>query len=153
MFFLLVACTTDNLPEVLDGVDAAASDIDTLVADHVAAVSAATTTDEVATAESDYAAAWPGKQSALADALDMASQCAMDDTDSTALDGCMTAMDAMDAAITAHTAAGCTTLDDCTAAETTHEAEMTGYTDTLRAAGTGWNDGTMECSMGDMGGM
>lgn len=154
MFFLLLACTADdNLPQVLDDVDAAAADIDTFVADHVAAVGAAADPDAVAALETDYTAAWADKSAALADALDMAGQCAMDDTDTVAMEACMTAMDAMSAEVTAHAAAGCATLDDCTAAETTHQAAMTGYTDTVRAAEADWNDGTMECAMGGMGGM
>ncbi len=153
IFFLLACTTTDNLPDVLDGVDAAAADIDTLVADHVAAVGAAVDTDAVAALETDYTTAWTEKSAAMADALDMASQCAMDDADGVAMDGCTTAMDAMTAEVTAHAAAGCATLDDCTAAETTHQAAMTGYTDTVRAAETDWNDGTMECAMGGMSGM
>lgn len=154
MLLLLLACTsTDNLTDVLGDLDAATAAVDTLVADHGSAVAAAATTDDVAAAEESYSAAWPDASAALADALDMASQCAMDDTDSTMLDDCMMAMDGLDAAVAAHTTAGCATVEDCVAAETTHQAEMTGYTDTLRAASTEWNDGTMECAMGGMGGM
>lgn len=154
MFFLLLACTpTDNLPDVLDGVDAAATDIDALVDAHVVAVNAAADTDAVVALEADYTAAWAAPAAALADALDMASQCAMDDADGVLLEGCMTAMDAMGDEVSTHAAAGCATLDDCTAAETTHQATMTGYTDTVRAAATDWDDGSMECTMGGMSGM
>lgn len=154
MFLFLLACTsTDNLPEVLDGVATATADIDTLVASHVDEVTNAATTDEVAAAEVAYADAWTARHAALADALDMAGQCAMDDDDGVVLDGCMSADTAMDDAVATHTAAGCATLDDCTAAEATHQAEMTGHTDTLRGADADWNDGTMECAMGEMSGM
>lgn len=154
MLFFLIACASDDtLPDVLDDLDMAVAGVDTVVEDHVSAVTAATTTEEVAATEGDYTTAWTTAHTTLADALDMASQCAMDDADGTSLDASMTAMDAMDAAVTAHTAAGCATLEDCTAAEATHQAEMTGYTDTIRAAGTEWNDGTMECAMAGMSGM
>lgn len=153
LVFLFACASDDTLPEVLGDLDLAVANVDTMVDDHVAAVVAATTTEEVAAAEVDYTAAWSSGHAALDAAVDMASQCAMDDTDSTSLDACMTAIDAMDAEIAAHTAAGCATLEDCTAAEATHQATMTGHTDTLRAASTEWNDGTMECAMAGMSGM
>lgn len=156
MLFFLLACTsTDSLTDVLDDVDAAAAGIDTLVSDHVAAVTAAASLDDVATAESDYAAAWPAQQTAMADAMDMMGKCAMDEDDGVAMDDAMMAMDTMDAEVTAHgtAQAACATVEDCVATETTHQAAMTAETDTIRAGRTGWEDGTMECVMDDMAGM
>lgn len=154
MFFFLVACTpTNNLPEVLDYVDAAAADIDALVEAHAADVAAATTTAEVDAAEATYAAAWADKSMVLGEALAMTDDCAMDDHDRESVDACMMAMDEMDMAVSAHTGTACAVLEDCQGAEGAHQTEMMSYTDSIRAAESEWDDGTMECAMGEMGDM
>ena len=154
---LLIACMSkdDSLKTALDDIDAAADSVDTVVADHGMEVAAATTVDEVATAESAWTNDWSGAATGLRDALDMLGSCAMDDSDRSSHDDAMTSMDAIDAAGTAHatTMAACTTVEDCLADETAFASEISGYTDQIRGCRDGWEDGSVECSMDGMSGM
>jgi hypothetical protein len=154
---LLIACMSkdDSLQTALDDIDAAADSLGMVVSDHGAEVAAATTIEEVATAESAWTADWSGATADLRDALDMLGSCAMDDEDHASHDDAMTSMDAIDAAGTAHvtTMAACTTVEDCLADETAFASEISGYTGQIQGCRDGWEDGSVECSMEGMSGM
>lgn len=154
---LLIACMSkdDSLETALDDIDAAADSLDTVVADHGAEVAAATTIDEVATAESAWTTDWSGATTDLRDALDMLGSCAMDDEDHASHDDAMTSMDAIDEAGTAHmtTMAACATVEDCVADETTFASDIAAYTAQIHGCRDGWEDGSVECSMEGMSGM
>ena len=155
LLFLACMSKDDSLQTALDDIDAAAMALDETVGDHGSVVSAATTVDEVATAEAAWTTDWSDGATGLRDALDMLGSCAMDDSDRSSHDDAMTSMDAIDAAGTAHatTMAACTTVEDCLADETAFASEISGYTDQIRGCRDGWEDGSVECSMDGMSGM
>jgi len=154
---LLIACMSkdDSLKTALDDIDAAADSLDMVVTDHGAEVAAATTLDEVTTAEGAWTNDWSGAATDLRDALDMLGSCAMDDDDMMSHDDAMTSMDAIDAAGTAHatTMAACAALEDCQADETAFAADISSHTTQIRGCREGWEDGSVECSMEGMSGM
>lgn len=152
---LLLACMShdDHLADVLGDVDDALAMVDTMVADHGEVVAGAASVEAVAAEESTFAAGWTQAAADLRAALEMVEGCAMDDEDRAALEDALGAMDGIDAAAATHatTMGACASVEECAAAETQHAATITGYTDQIRADREGWEDGTVECVMDDMG--
>lgn len=125
--------------------------LDTLVADHVAAVDAATTREEVDALETAYLADWQDLHAHMDEDMDMLSDCAMDDEDMGMMDEAGMSMDAMDAAVSDHMADHEAHADvaACQASEDGHATAMAEHMDAMMAHGDHWRDSS-SCEMGGM---
>lgn len=145
----LTACS-DSTADAMADYDTIIADMTTLVADHGAAVSAATSLDEVTTAEDTYATDWSTQSDAMSKHMDMMGGCTMDTDDQTMMDDGMMMMGEMDTAVADHVAAQGSAADvaACQAEETDHDMMMNENLTTMAGYSTDWAD-SMKC----MGGM
>lgn len=146
----LTACS-DGTAQAMADYDTIIADMTTLVADHGATVSAATTLDEVGTAEATYLTDWGTQRDAMTKHMDMMGDCSMDSEDQTMMDDGMTMMDELDTAVSDHVAAHDTHIDisECVADEADHDAMMNENLTTMAGYSTSWAD-SMECMGGSM---
>ncbi|MFZ5475907.1 MAG: hypothetical protein ACOZNI_03955 [Myxococcota bacterium] len=150
---VLLACSSgsaDHTEEYLADFDVHVEEVRTLVADHAAAVAAATTLEDVGALEDQYLADWQALYGEMGELMDaMMDECEMDDMAS--MDDADAGMMDMDAAVMDHVDAHATHADvaECAPEETTHGEEMGMHADDMAGYGDGWHD-TMHC--GDGGG-
>lgn len=149
----LTACS-DGTAQAMADYDTIIADMTTLVADHGAAVSAATTLEEVTTAEDSYVSDWSTQSDAMAKHMDMLGGCTMDADDQSMMDDGMMMMDEMDGAVADHVAAQGSAADvaACQAEETDHGMMMAENLTTMAGYSTDWGD-SMKCMGGSGMGM
>ncbi len=146
----LTACS-DGTTSAMADYDTIIADMTTLVADHGAAVSSATTLEDVSAAEATYLTDWGTQRDAMSKHMDMLGGCTMDDADQGLMDDGMAMMDEMDAAVTDHTAAQDAAADvaACQTEETAHDTMMNEDITTMAAYSTEWAD-SMKCMASGM---
>lgn len=149
---LLAACSSGSGdPEsTIAAYEESLAAMDTLVADHVAAVQAATTVEEVATLEATYQTDWQALHAQMTEDMEMLDGCSMDDEDMGMMDDAMMSVDEMDAAVMDHMAGhdDHTDVATCQSDEEDHAAAMADHLAAMDH-GDDWRD-SASCEMGSM---
>lgn len=154
VFAFLFACTSgeSNTDAAIAAYEEDLAALDELVTEHVSAVAAAASLEDVATLEASYATEWATRYAALEETMTAIEGCEMDDEDMGLMDDAMMTMEEMDTTVADHMAGhdAHTDVAECQSADEAHGEAMGEHMTTMMGHPSHWED-SMMC--GDGAGM